>query len=151
MPKYNRNVVVCYLETTGRLFKVQATDRDDGLMKKVSVVFAAVVLVGLCAAAAIPTLPAQSAPLVPLKYEVQTNYSRYARNVALTTNLATTFFHVEETNFPAAVVHSVTWGRDNQPVFILKSQELLPQPADSTWYRWDLKYYNAATWIEVVR
>ena len=63
----------------------------------------------------------------------------------------------ESTNLPVAVVHSVTYGRGTNAVFVLKTCETLPTshrhcslfpPSSNEWQNTECVWYNDAVWIE---
>lgn len=91
--------------------------------------------------------------LKPIKYEVTTNYLKYSRikdyNYATGSTNLIVAIQYETTNFPAAIVHAVTFGRGTNAVFVLKTQELLGMPhANDGWRNDDYRYYSPAAWVE---
>ena len=66
-------------------------------------------------------------------------------------------WQTEKTNFPVAIIHSVTYGRGTNAVFVLKTCEVLKSeyeqngcmpPGSNKWQNVEWTWYNDATWIE---
>lgn len=94
--------------------------------------------------------------LKPLKYEAVTNYVRYERDDGwkAVTNSTSQIERInyQTTNAPVAIVHSVTWGRGTNAVFVLKTCEVLKAPAETNgWRNAEWRYYSAAAWVESVK
>lgn len=93
--------------------------------------------------------------LKPLDYSATTNTIRYERITeyihAKDTNFITGW-KTQSTNYPAAIIHAVTWGRGTNAVFVLKTCEVLKVPDETNgWRNAEWKYYSAATWVEGVK
>lgn len=94
--------------------------------------------------------------LKPLSYEAVTNYIKYERITEYIRAPKDTNYFVgwktQTTNWPAAITHSVTWGRGTNKVFILKTCEVLKMPEQTNgWRNAEMRWFNAATWIESVK
>ena len=91
---------------------------------------------------------------VPISYTNEIKFVKYSRVIgyeAVTnsmhgTNMVFSCMQLEYTNYPAAIIHCVAYGRGTNECFKLYTCEALPVLKDG-WNNADWCYYNSCTWI----
>lgn len=103
--------------------------------------------------AIIATISSPASDIGVLKYETSTNYYKYTRNVHPTPEQIAKhgdylFSQTQDTNVPAAIVHSITFGKARKPLFILKASEALNPPEQfDGWWNADYSRYFSGAWV----
>ena len=65
----------------------------------------------------------------------------------INTNYLYVGYQTEKTNFPAAIVHTVTWGIGTNAIFLQKTCQVLKEPTNG-WHNAEWRWFNEASWIE---